>query len=175
MAYVQGANPLLTYPNANEVYKIFMGLEFLVVADLFMTPTAALADIVLPSASYLEFDNIVNPPYHPIAQVQQKVAELDECWSDYRILNKLAKKTAMSEYFWDNERDFLDLILRPAGISFNDFRKQGSLTGEREFYHYKEKGFNTPSGKVEIFSNQLLKWGFDPLPIYHEPCETPYS
>ncbi len=175
MAYIQGANPLLTYPSANEVYKIFMGLEFLVVSDLFMTPTAALADIVLPSASYLEFDNIVNPPYYPIAQVQQRVAELDECWSDYKILNELAKKTGMSEYFWDNERDFLDLVLRPTGISFNDFRKQGSLIGEREFYHYKEKGFSTPSGKVEIFSAQLLKWGFDPLPIYHEPCETPYS
>ncbi len=175
MAYVQGTNPLLTYPNANEVYKVLKNLEFLVVSDHFMTPTAALADIVLPSASYLEFDSIVNPPYYPIAQIQQKVTELEECWSDLRALNELAKRMGMRDYFWDNEMDFLDLVLKPAGISFNDLKKQGSLIGEIDFYHYKRKGFNTPSGKVEIFSSQLLSWGFDPLPIYQEPAETPYG
>ena len=70
-----------------------MGLDFLVVVDLFMTPTAAVADIVLPSAGYLEFDSIVTPPYYPVAQVQQKVAEVDECWPDGKMLNELAKKT----------------------------------------------------------------------------------
>lgn len=175
MAYIQGANPLLTYPNGKEVFKAFVGLEFLVVADLFLTPTAALADIVLPSASYLEFDNIVNPPYYPIAQVQQKVAELDECWPDFRILNKLAQKTEMGEYFWDNEKDFLDLILRPASITFDDFREQGSMAGKIAHHHYKKNGFNTPSGKVEIFSTQIKKWGFDPLPVYYEPPETPFA
>lgn len=175
MVYIQGANPLLTYPNANEVYKAFLSLEFLVVADLFMTPTAALADIVLPSASYFEFDTIVNPPYYPIIQIQQRVAELEECWSDFKILNELAKKMFLREYFWDNEKDFLDLVLSPAGISFNDLRQQGAYVGEIEYYHYKEKGFGTPSGKVEIFSPQLLKWGFDPLPIYREPKEMPYG
>jgi anaerobic selenocysteine-containing dehydrogenase len=175
MAYIQGANPLLTYPNAKEVYKALVGLEFLVVADLFMTPTAALADIVLPSASYFEFDSIVNPPYYPIAQVQQEVAELYECWPDFRTLKKLAQKADMGEYFWDNEKDFLDLILRPAGITFDNFREQGSMAGEIVHYHYKKGGFNTPSGKVELFSTQMKEWGFDPLPVYHEPPETPYG
>ncbi len=173
MAYIQGANPLLTYPNAKEVYKALMGLEFLVVADLFMTPTAALADIVLPSASYLEFDNIANAPYYPIAQVQQKVAEVDERWPDFKILSELAEKTGLGEYFWDNEKDFLDVILRPAGMDFDEFKEQGSMAGQIEYHHYKEKGFNTPSGKAELFSAQLQEWGFDPIPVYREPRETP--
>jgi thiosulfate reductase/polysulfide reductase chain A len=173
MAYIQGANPLLTYPNAQEVHRVFLELEFLVVAELFMTPTAALADIVLPSASYLEFDSIVNPPYYPIAQVQQKVADVDECWPEFKILSELAKKTGLGEYFWEHEKEFLDLILKPAGIDFDKLREQGSMAGEIEYYHYKEKGFNTPSGKVELFSKQLQEWGLDPVPVFYELQEGP--
>jgi anaerobic selenocysteine-containing dehydrogenase len=174
-AYVQGANPLLTYGNAQETFKAFMGLDFSVVADLFMTPTAALADIVLPSASYLEFDSIVNPPYYPIAQVQQKAAELEECWSDSKILNGLAKRMDLGQFFWEDERGMLDVILKPAGMDFDEFREMGAMSGDKEYYHYKVKGFDTPSGKVELFSNRLREWGFDPLPVYCELPETPFS
>lgn len=175
MAYIQGANPLLAYPDAQKTFKAFMGLDFLVVADLFMTPTAALADIVLPSATYLEFDSIVNPPYYPVAQVQQKVAKLDECWPDLKTLNEMAKRMNVGEFFWENERDLLDVILKPMGINFDDFRQIGTVSGDKEYYHYKSKGFETPSGKVELFSHRLQEWGFDPLPVYREPQETPYS
>ena len=175
MAYIQGANPLLTYGNAQETLRAFLALDFLVVADLFMTPTAAFADIVLPSATYLEFDSIVNPPYYQVAQIQQKVAELEGCWPDFKILNEMAKKMDLGEYFWETERSFLDEILRPMGIDFDEFREIGGISGEKDYYHYKSKGFNTPSGKVELFSGRLLEWGFDPLPVYYESQETPYS
>jgi len=174
-AYVQGANLLVTYPNAKKVFEALMALDFLVVADLFMTPTAALADIVLPSASFLEFDSIVNPPYYPVAQIQQKVAEIEECWPDFKILNELAKKMDLGEFFWEDERDFLDVILKPMRIDFDKFRERGALSGDKDYYHYKTKGFNTPSTKVELFSDRLREWGFDPLPAYYEPPETPYS
>jgi anaerobic selenocysteine-containing dehydrogenase len=174
-AYIHGANPLVTYGNAQETFKAFMGLDFLVVADLFLTPTAALADIVLPSATYLEFDSIVNPPYYPVAQVQQKVAEIGECWPDFRILTEMAKRMNLGEFFWENERGFLDTILEPMGINFDEFREIGAISGSKEYYHYKLKGFNTPSGKVELVSDRLREWGFDPIPVYREPQETPYS
>jgi len=174
-AYVQGANPLLTYANAQQTFKAFMGLDFLVVADLFMTPTAALADIVLPSATFLEFDSIVNPPYYPVAQVQQKVAEVQECWPDLKILNEMAKGMDVGKLFWENEGDLLDVILKPMGINFDEFRQRGAVSGDKEYYHYKSKGFETPSGKVELFSDRLREWGLDPLPVYREPQETPYG
>jgi len=174
-AYIHGANPLVTYGNAQETFKAFMGLDFLVVADLFLTPTAALADIVLPSATYLEFDSIVNPPYYPVAQVQQKVAEIEECWPDFRILTEMAKRMDLGEFFWENERGFLDTILEPMGINFDEFREIGATSGSKEYYHYKLKGFDTPSGKVELVSDRLREWGFDPLPVYREPQETPFS
>jgi len=174
-AYVQGCNALLSYPNARETHKAFSSLDFLAVAEMFMTPTAALADIVLPVATYLEYDSIVAPPYYPIVQVQQKVAEIGECRSDYEILNGLGKRLGLGEYFWENVEQCLDAILKPAGLTFDEFRKVGVISGTKQYRQYETKGFKTPSGKLEIYSGRLKEWGFDPLPVYNEPPETPYS
>jgi anaerobic selenocysteine-containing dehydrogenase len=71
-AYIQGANVLLTYTNAKQALEAFKKLDFLVVADLFMTPTASIADIVFPVSSFLEYDGFMFPPYYKIASVHQK-------------------------------------------------------------------------------------------------------
>lgn len=175
LAYVQGCNPLLTYSNARETYRALNRLDFLAVADMFMTPTAGLADIVLPVTSYLEHDSIVATPAYPVAQVQQKVAQTGECRSDYEILNGLAKRLELEEYFWDNEEQCLDAILKPAGLTFKELKQIGVISGTKQYRHYEVNGFETPSGKVEIYSSQLERWGFDPLPTYYELSETPYS
>jgi len=59
-ALIFGSNPLLTYANASKTYDAFKKLEFLTVAELFMTPTAELADIVLPVAANLEYDALIS-------------------------------------------------------------------------------------------------------------------
>ena len=175
-AYVQGCNPLLTYSNARETYHALLDLDFLAVADMFMTPTAALADIVLPVASYLEFDSIVTPPYSlAVASVQQKVTRLPGCYSDYEILRDLSGKMGLGEHFWNTEEECLDFMLAPSGITFDEFRKVGVIKGSKLYRNFQSQGFATPSGKVELYSNQLKEWGFDPLPVYYEPPETPYS
>lgn len=175
-AYVQGCNPLLTYSNAKETYQALLGLDFLAVADMFMTPTAALADIVLPAATYLETDDIVVPSYSlPIAQVQQGVTRVGDCRGDYEILRDLAGKLGLGEYFWDTKEECLDHILEPAGVSFDELRRIGVLVGSKQYRSYQSQGFPTPSGKVELYSSQLEEWGFSPLPAYHEPPETPQS
>lgn len=173
--FIQGANPLVTYSNARQTYRALNKLDFLAVVDMFMTPTATLADVVLPVASYLEFDNIVAPPYYPIAQVQHKVAEIGECRSDYEIMNGLAKKLGLECHFWSDTESFLDAILKPVGLTFSEFRKVGVVSGKKLYRGYEVNGFQTPSGKVELVSSQLEEWGYDPLPIYREPPETPYS
>ena len=175
MAYVQGCNALLSWANAQETYKALKKLDFTVVSDIFMTPTAALADIVLPAATYLEFDSVVAPPYYPAHQIQQKVAEVGECRSDCRILIELAKKLGLGQYFWDDEEKALDEILKPGGLTFNEFRKVGVILGSKQYRSYEGNGFETPSRKVELYSSQLKEWGFDPLPTYHELPETQYS
>jgi anaerobic selenocysteine-containing dehydrogenase len=169
-AYVQGSNPLLSYPNTKKVYNALHSLDFLVVSDLFMTPTAALADIVLPSVMYLEYDSIVAPPYSlPVVSVQQQVTRIAQCRSDYEILKGLAHKMGFNNDFWDTEQAALDFILHPAGITFEEFRKIGILQGTKEYGGHERNGFATPSGKVEIYSSKLKDMGFDPLPAYHAP------
>jgi anaerobic selenocysteine-containing dehydrogenase len=176
VAFLQGCNPLLTYSDAQETYQALKKLDFLAVAEMFMTPTAELADVVLPVASFLEFDSIVNAPVCPsIVQVQQKVAQVGECWSDSRIISELAKRLGLGEYFWDSDEEFLDYVLKPAGLTFNEFRKAGVISGVKQYRSHEANGFETPSGKVELYSSRLEEWGFDPLPTYYEPPETPLS
>jgi len=107
--------------------------------------------------------------------VRQKVAQIGEAWPDKKIINELAKKLGFAGYFWNDVNDALDLILKPVGITFDEFRKVGAIQGAKEYRKYEKEGFKTPSGKVEIYSSRLDEWGHDPLPVYHEPPETPYS
>jgi anaerobic selenocysteine-containing dehydrogenase len=173
MLCVHANNPLITWSNAKEVYQALMKLDFLYVAEQFMTPTAELADIVLPATTYLEVDDIMTRA--PFAVVRQKVAQIGEAWPDKKIINELAKKLGFAEYFWNDVNDALDPILKPAGLTFDEFRKVGTIQGAKEYRQYERDGFKTPSGKVEIYSSRLEEWGHDPLPVYHEPPETPYS
>lgn len=174
-AYLQGGNMLTSYPNVKETYKALKKLDFLVVSDMFMTPTAMLADIVLPVATYLEFDSVERPWPFPILSVQQKVAQVAESWSDGKILNELTKKLGFQEHTWDDMNESLDWILKSIGITFEEFRNIGVLMGNKLYRHFEKNGFDTPSKKVELYSKRLEEWGFDPLPIYYEPPETPYG
>jgi len=175
LGYVQGGNLLLTYPNSTQVAEAFKKLDFLVVVDMFMSPTAAIADIVLPVRSYLEFDAIISPPYYPIAQVQQKTAQVGQCKSDFEIITDLARKLGLANFFWEDFTEWLDFVLEPSGLKFDEFRHMGVLEGTKQYRKYQRDGFNTPSSKVELYSERLAQWGFDPLPQYRELPETPYS
>ncbi len=165
--YAQGCNPLLTYGNANETYEALNKVNFLAVADLFMTPTAALADVVLPAAGYLEYDSV------EAAQPQQKVAKVGQCRSDYQMISALAAKLGLSEHFWDSEEDCLNFLLKPSGLTFNQLRQMDRVPPKTQTK--KQSGFPTPSGKIELYSERLGQWGYDPVPAYHEQPETPYS
>jgi anaerobic selenocysteine-containing dehydrogenase len=173
-AFVQGSNPLLTYPHARKVAEALLSLEFMVVADMFMTPTAAIADVVLPAATYLESDSIAAPPYAmPVISVQQKTTSIDECRSDYATLSAIAGALGQGEHFWKTEEECLDFILRPAGLAFRDLRERSFIEGTRLYESYRNTGFATPSKKVELYSAQLKSWGFDPLPEYRPTSDAP--
>jgi anaerobic selenocysteine-containing dehydrogenase len=174
-AFIQGGSLLHTYTNAQEVYQALKSLDFLVVSDFFMIPTAELADIVLPVATFLEIDNLHESEYSAAVGVIQKVAQVGECWSDLRICNELAKRLGLGNYFWEDDKQVLDFILKPRGLTFDELRKVGLISVGKQYRQYERNGFNTPSGKVELYSSKLEEWGFDPLPVYHEPPESPFS
>jgi anaerobic selenocysteine-containing dehydrogenase len=175
VAYLQGANLLNTWSNAQETREAFLKLQFAAAADYFLTPTTELCDIVLPVAHYLEYDAIHHGLFPYAAQIQQAAVDPGECWSDVKIYIELSKKLGLGEHFWNDEQEFLDEILKPSHITFEEFREIGVLHGVKRYRFYEESGFGTASGKIEIYSSFLEQNGADPLPFFHEPHESPYS
>ena len=91
---VFGNNTLATYANASQVYESLKRLDFMVCADLFMTPTAELADIVLPAAAWPELDEIAALPTVAanVVLAQQQAVRIGECKSDEEIFVALARR-----------------------------------------------------------------------------------
>jgi anaerobic selenocysteine-containing dehydrogenase len=176
---ILGSNPLLTWSNSRRVYDVLMKVPFSFVSELVMTPTAALADIVLPVASYLETDSVMVSSLGSgvtFLQARSKVDQIGECLSNQEIVMKLAEKLGLGGYFWKDLNTYLDAYLTPVGLTFSELRKLPKVIISATSYRkYLKKGFNTPSGKVEIYSSLCEKWGYEPLPVYHEPDETPVS
>jgi len=161
------------------VRAAFEKVDFLVVADLVMTPTAALADIVLPVASYLETDGVVvsRTASGAVAlEPQLEVVRVGECRSDIEILGGIARRLGLGRFFGDDLHGALDMYLEPMGMTFDELvRHPGVVSSTTTYRKYLERGFNTPSGKVELYSSLCEQWGYEPLPVYHELEETPAS
>ena len=176
MLFFISSNPILTRANAKEVYRALEKVEFMAVSDFFMTPTAELADIVLPAATWLEMDYIGDFwKRHGYLLPRRKAVQIGECRSDHEMLNDLAHRVGQSEHWWDDFEGGLDYILEPMGITWQEFKKMNYIRGEVKYHKYREKGFSTPTKKFELYSTLLENWGYDPLPKFREPPESPIS
>jgi anaerobic selenocysteine-containing dehydrogenase len=176
MLFLISTNPLLTRANAAEVRRALEQVEFMAVSDFFLTPTAELADIVLPAATWLEMDYIGDFwKRHGYLLPRRKVIQVGECRSDHEMLNDLAHRVGQGQHWWDCFEGGLDYILEPAGLTWQQFKQMDYLRGEVQYWKYREKGFSTPTGKLEVYSTLLEKWGYDPLPQFREPPESPVS
>jgi anaerobic selenocysteine-containing dehydrogenase len=171
---IMGTNPLLTSSDPLKGEEALRRLEFSCCIDLFMTPTAQLADIVLPAASWLEQDDVADLHFIWCVAARQKVAEIGECWDDKKILIELAKRLGLEKDFpWKDVRDWCDHVLEGTGLDFETFKGIGLLQGEMRYRKHESRGFPTPSGKFEIASSGLESMGFDPVPDFVEPPESP--
>jgi anaerobic selenocysteine-containing dehydrogenase len=167
-AYIQCANPMLSYADSRQTYEALMNLEFLAVAEIFMTPTAALADIVLPAATQFEFNDIGHYGLgHGYILARPKVVDPpQECWPDIKILNELGKAMSGEHHWYDDYNQLLEEVLQPAGLTFKEFAERGYLKGPDTFKKYLERGFRTPTGKVELALSQAEKFGLPSLPVF---------
>ncbi|MEM3421352.1 MAG: molybdopterin-dependent oxidoreductase [Candidatus Hadarchaeum sp.] len=179
---VSGGNPALQLPNYNKVKAALEKLDFLVVMDVFMTATAEFADIVLPAATFLEktelldFGAVMGIPY---VMLRKKVVEpIGEAWPDWKFWFELGKRMGYGEYFpWNDVREAIDVLLKPTGYSAKILEELpgGFYYDYPRYRKYLDDGFLTPSKKVELYSETLEKYGYDPLPTYVEPNESPVS
>jgi anaerobic selenocysteine-containing dehydrogenase len=94
---VFGNNALSTYADVHKVHEALTRLDFLMVADLFMTPTCELADVVLPVAAWPELDQIVSMPYfgEDVVLAQQRAVQIGECKQDEIIMTELARRLGL--------------------------------------------------------------------------------
>lgn len=161
-------NPMVTWAESPLTHKAFMHLDFIAVADLFMTPTASLADIVFPAAHQFEMNDIGHYGLgHGIIAARPKVVDPPpECWPDMKILNELGKRVSPAEDWHDDADMFLEDILRPSGMTFQEFAELGILKGPDRFLYWREKGFRTPTGKVELRLSTAEKFHLKALPEF---------
>ena len=173
---VFGNNSLSTYADAKLVYESLMKLDFLMVADLFMTPTCELADVVLPVAAWPELEQIVAMPYfgEDVVLAQQRGEQVGECRADEDIMTDLARRLGLP-HCEESPRDVFNQLLAPLGITYEQLAKNGPVKIPMKYGKYLDKGFDTPTGKIELYSTRLEELGYDPLPYYQEPPESPVS
>lgn len=169
--YAQGTNPLVSCASSDKVFRALSRLDFLAVADIVMTPTAAMADLVLPAATHLEFNDIGHYGLpHGIVFARPKAVEPRcECRADMKILNEWGRRMGFEPFFPDDPEQILDELLAPSGLDYRGFVEKGMLRGGKTYRTYEEKGFSTPGGKVECRSSLLEKWGHNPLPSATDP------
>jgi anaerobic selenocysteine-containing dehydrogenase len=175
--WLVGTNPIVTATRGDVVEEALRDhLEFTVVSDFFLTPTAELADLVLPAAHWLEQDDVVF--FHKIwcVIVRTKLAQVGETRDDRDVIFDLAHRLGLDEAFpWPNRRAYLEWLLEPSGLSFEQFVEKGILLGEMRYRKYEKEGFPTPSGRVELVSSIMAHQGRPSLPVFVEPPLSPVS
>jgi anaerobic selenocysteine-containing dehydrogenase len=182
-------NPAYSDPQCNNSSKILKDkrlIPYFVAISSYMTESAALADIILPAATYLERLELESPPsleMVPFVTIRQPIVEpIGEAKPFMDILIKLAKKIGggMEKYFtFSNSEEYWEASIRniyglvkAGGLEY--LKRHGVWYDKKEIPKYKtyeKKGFKTPSSKFEIYSKRLEDNGFAPLyiytPIYH--------
>lgn len=172
--FVACANPLTQSPDLEKTIKNFSRVEFKVVFDHFMTDTAQQADIVLPAAFVFEQDDLfATSMQSPVLNYSQKALDPPEgLMPEFEFYLKLAKKMGLENFGFKDSRDYLRKSVRPLlkklGKGFDQL-PDSYLRIKTDDIAWENKVFETPSGKIELYSEKAMQDGLSPLPIFIEP------
>lgn len=163
-------NTLMSYAGQKGIQEALQALDLVVVFENWMTPTAQLADYVLPGDMWAERDVLLKPfDVAPVVQAGQACRpRVGECRSWFFVIKGLADRMGLSDAFpWEDEHAFFDWRLKPAGITYSEACERFVVPGTP----YPLDGWLTPSGKVELASSVLESLGFDAVPSFRDPVD----
>jgi anaerobic selenocysteine-containing dehydrogenase len=187
-----GANILVAHTEPQRARGALAALDFYAHADMFMNPTAELADVILPVASPFEREGLrfgfdISLEAQSLVQLRPAVIEpLGETRPESAIVFALAERLGLGEQFWNGDVDAAYRAqLAPSGVTLEALRASpGGVRVPLQARHAKyadrdkegvARGFATPSRKVELWSETFLTHGYAPLPGYEEPAMGPAS
>ncbi|MCF8039714.1 MAG: formate dehydrogenase subunit alpha [Desulfohalobiaceae bacterium] len=107
--YVLGENPVVSDPDSNHVTKALEKIDFLVVQDIFLTPTAELADVVLPGASFAEKDGTFTNTERRVMRVRKAIDPPGEAKPDWEIIQELSSKFGYAMHY-ESPREIMEEI-----------------------------------------------------------------
>ena len=181
-----GASLITSWPASQVWRKTLAGLDFFVCVDRQWTADMAYADIVLPACTYYETESYM--VYDSVFRIREQLAApVNDARYDFLILAELAARLGYGHLFPQDTESLLAYVLDGSGFTPQAVRNAGgSVQAPPVMMEYRKwekgllredgkPGFETPTGKFEIASTLLEEYGYDPLPRYVEPTESPAS
>ena len=183
MVYTANVNYINQYPNVNKAVKALKSLEFIAIQEQFITPTAKFADILLPTCTFFERNDAVWGAGPHLAYQRKIIEPLGESRSHLDICMGLAEKMGIADYNDKTDEEWLEQIMKPAVTDYERFKETGvekfysepSVPFKNEIADPANHPFPTPSGKIEIYSQQIAeieKPLMPPIPKYIETWES---
>ncbi|MGE3845685.1 MAG: molybdopterin-dependent oxidoreductase [Gammaproteobacteria bacterium] len=168
--FAWNTNPLASAPEQARL-RAALGRPdlFTVCCDLFMTDTARHADIVLPAASFLEYDDITFSYFHLLMGAQAKAAEpLGEALPNAEIFRRLARALELDEpALYESDAMLIETMMTQMdlGFDFAELKRRGHVfLDDAPVQWFTDRRFDTPSGRIELASAQAEAMGLPRTP-----------
>jgi len=194
--YTFRANPVNQHPSSQKTVAALKKLDFIVVADIFMSATAEYADILLPVCTNMERSLIREGSsvgvgawtvYYDLPRQlyynDKAIEPLYESKDDYEITRLLAQKLGLAEHYpWRNAEEWIADVLEKArenpkypwlkDVTMDRLKREGIVDVPEPPQPIDWK-LPTPSGRAELYIEDLVGMGYEPIPVYLPPKESP--
>lgn len=154
MVWVTAANPVVMLPESETVKRALETRELTVVVDSFLTDTAQCADIVLPTTTMLEDDDLLGAyGHHWLAEMQPVVAPPEQVKTDYEIVQALAPLVGLGDEFSDDVETWKRRMLSPGndfGASLDDIRRGPVRSPNGPSVMFADRKFPTATGRANL-------------------------
>lgn len=184
--WITAGNPVAMLPDAGANAAVIRETEFVVVADSFLTDTAQNANLVLPTKTLLEDDNLLGAyGHHYVGVSQPVVAAAPEVRNDFEIVQALARRTGLGDEFAGTAREWKSKLLHPAwkerALDIDDIAHKAPRNPLAPKIAHENRVFSTTNGKANLLTMQDAAIVQDDVednqnfPLYLMSCSTPRS